>query len=120
MNYILEPRLAAASPIPMCSARGDASAIMMNIGYKPLYFPRSKRTGRKERYLGNLQFIMDSLKVYRTLKPGDSVFMQWPFDGCKFMPLLHKVLRKKCPNLTMLVHDINILRGIGGGMRKTL
>ena len=110
MKYLIEPRPMAASSIPRCSATGDASTILINEGYKPLYFPRLKSYGITGKIINYFQFISDCMRVYFTVKSEDIVFLQWPYTH-RFIKLLHRVLKKKCNKLYILIHDINSLRG---------
>lgn len=119
MKYIIEPRPSAASPIPICSARGDATTILVNAGYTPFYFPRTRKKGKVDKILCLLQYLGDCLRLYTHLKPEDSVFLQWPSSG-RFIRILYSVLKKKCNSLTMLVHDIDKLRNINGGGKQQL
>lgn len=119
MKYIIEPRPSAASPIPICSARGDASTILMNAGYTPFYFPRTRVKGKVDKIMQKLQFVGDCMRLYIRLKPEDAVFMQWPSND-RFIRLFYFVLKKKCKSLTMLVHDIDRLRSISSERQRTI
>lgn len=61
----------------------------------------------------HLQFICDCVRLFLVLKPEDIVLMQWPVSY-RLMFLFHWIIKKRCSHFRLLVHDINILRRVGG------
>lgn len=114
MNYLIEPRRRTAT-IPTCSARGDASQIAMAHGYQPLYIQSAAGKGISQKILNNIARMGDALQLARKVSSRDTVFMQWPTSMGRVFPLFLHWLRKTRPHLVVLVHDIDILRGMGGG-----
>lgn len=63
------------------------------------------------RFKRNIAVLKDYWLLLRRLKSYDEVVMQWGIASISIR-LLYLILKYKCNNLTILVHDINELRGI--------
>ena len=112
MKYVLEPRPLKKLTKPICSARGDASKIMTEEGYKLFYI--GYPADRYNKIVRKLLEVWDYVQLWLTLKKGDSVFMQWPSMMGRFSN--NFIFRIATPphvkELILLVHDIDTLRGM--------
>ena len=88
MKYVLELRPREGQVNPVCSARGDASAIVRGEGYEPIYLGHPNvGSGLVRRALT----VLDYTRLRLTVRKGDTVFMQWP-PGVPGARLLQKII----------------------------
>lgn len=111
MKYLLEPRPLKKLTKPICSARGDASKILIEEGYKLFYIGFAGEQYNK--LVRNILHVLDYVRLFLTLKKGDTVFIQYPIRGKKNNALLYKIATlPRVKEFYMLVHDIDTLRGM--------
>lgn len=106
MKYLIEPRT-VEKKYPVCSAKGDAAAILTKEGYLKFYIDYPTIKNKMERAI---RVFGDYMRLGRTLKNDDTVFIQWPV-GILFESMLYKrIVPPKVKDLYILVHDISSLR----------
>lgn len=109
--------LCVKTPMTYCAGSKaviDATDIAISVGYKKMYYacviPTLSKT-KWSRYL--IKFINLILCVLSSLRisKSNSYFLQWPFPG-KNSKILFRALIRKHARFTILIHDLNDLRGM--------
>lgn len=112
MKYLIQP---LGSKPSVCSAQGDAIQIAIDCDYKPFYIRTTHKKSIVGKVIDNVIRLCTVLYLWLKLKSSDTVFMQWPVSFGHSFPVYLSMLKKKQLPVTVLVHDIDILREVGGG-----
>lgn len=105
MKYSIQPRVAEGVNAGTKAVK-DVSIILNNNGYIPFYIG-SNYNGN---YLYRLFILLyDLIRFYIKANKDAVYFIQWPYYNY-FMPIFYWIVKRKCNNVELLIHDINSLR----------
>ena len=107
MKYSIQPRYSESFRAGT-KAVNDVCKILAQSGYEPFYVSYPSIYGNK--ITRNIKLLGDFYRLYKTIKPEDTVLIQWP-QGFRNLWIFYWVIKKKCNHLQLLIHDIDILRG---------
>lgn len=92
----------------------DATNIAVRTGYKKMYYaciiPALSKTKWSRYLIKFINLILCVISSFRISK-SNSYFLQWPFPG-KNAKILFRALIRKRVRFTILIHDLNDLRGM--------
>jgi len=84
----------------------DVNKILEDNGYIPINAHGSCRN----RFFRLFETTYNIIKLFVSLEKGCTCFLQWPYYMIEF-PLLAYILKRKCENIIVLVHDLDSIRG---------
>lgn len=101
-------------------AKNDVCRILKTHGYHTLH--TNFRSNLLDRF-NKIRNIKESIKLNTInlfVKKGDKVLLQWPFYKIRNINRLYNLLSQKDIELTLLIHDIDILRNFRNSLQEDL